>query len=122
MSQNNRPETSTPVSEADFERIADIELHALLEALIETGEEMDPDLESGVLSIHFDDGAKFVVNSHRAARQIWMAAERRAWHFDFRPERSKWIASNEDELWGALTEVLGRKLERPVTLKRGAVG
>ncbi|MEQ9320742.1 MAG: iron donor protein CyaY, partial [Polyangiaceae bacterium] len=71
------------LSERDFERLADEELQRLVEALTEATDEIDPDLQMGVLSINFEDGTKFVVNSHRAARQIWMAAERKAWHFDY---------------------------------------
>jgi iron-sulfur cluster assembly protein CyaY len=103
------------LSEAEFERLADDELNRLVEALIEVGEELDPDLQMGVLSIQFDDGSKYVVNSHRAARQIWMAAERRAWHFDYHRDTSKWIAGG-DELWSALAGALGRKLGRDLTL------
>ena len=106
----------TQLSEADFERIASTELDKLLEALIEL-EDIDPDLASGVLSIVFEDGTKYVVNSHRAARQIWMAAERRAWHFGFETSSERWIAEqSSDELWSTLTDVLSRKLEQAVKL------
>ena len=105
------------MDEADFERIADEELNRLVEALIACSDDIDPDLESGVLSINFEDGSKYVVNSHRAARQIWMAAERAAWHFDYVPDKEKWIASkNGDELWAALTTAVGNKLGEDVKL------
>lgn len=106
------------VAEAVFEKRADEELHRLVEALIEW-EDLDPDLASGVLSIAFDDGTKYIVNSHRAARQIWMAAERQAWHFDLQESEGSWVAgSNGDELWSALEQVLGRKLGQTVVLSR----
>jgi CyaY protein len=105
------------VSEADFERLAEEELDRLLEAIIAAGDELDPDLESGVLTIHFDDDTRYVVNSHRAARQIWMAAERAAWHFDYVPSKQKWIAAQRgDELWSAVSAVIGRKLGRAIDL------
>ena len=109
-------------TEAEFERCADAELHVLVEALIASGEEVDPDLESGVLSINFDDDSKFVVNSHRAARQIWMSALSRAWHFDFNAEQGQWQASSGDELWSTLNASLSEKLGRPVTLRRDGDG
>ena len=48
---------------------------------------MDPDdvdvsVSDGVLRLDLRDGTKIVINSHRAARQIWMAAVASAWHFD----------------------------------------
>jgi CyaY protein len=106
-----------PVDEAEFERLADAELHRLLEAIIATGEDVDADLESGVLTIAYPDGAKHVINSHRAARQIWMAAERRAWHFDYARDRGGWIAAQSGrELWSVVGEVLGRRLGSEVAL------
>jgi CyaY protein len=114
--------SQTTLNEEAFERKADEELRILLDVLIESEEEIDPDLESGVLSIHFDDGAKYVVNSHRAARQIWMAADRQAWHFDYVPgeagQPGQWQSSNGDELWTALCAALSRRLDSPISLSR----
>ncbi len=105
--------------EHEFEARADKELNALLEAVLSCSDEVDPDLESGVLTINFDDDSKFVVNSHRAAQQIWMAAERAAWHFDYVTTESLWrSAKTKDELWSALSGVLSRKLNVPVSLSR----
>ena len=101
--------------ETEFEKRADEELNALLEAIIACSDEVDPDLESGVLTINFDDDSKFVVNSHRAAQQIWMAADRAAWHFN----DGRWLDSKrDDELWATLSGVLSRKLDQPVALSK----
>ncbi|MEM1031956.1 MAG: iron donor protein CyaY [Myxococcota bacterium] len=105
------------VSEPEFEKAADVELHRLVEALDEVGDAIDAELQMGVLNIVFESGTKFVVNSHRAARQIWMAADRRAWHFDLRDGR--WLTSPEDqELWHELSAVLSSELGRTVQLVR----
>jgi len=108
------------LTEKEFERLADDELNRLVEALIACSEDIDPDLESGVLSINFDDDTKYVVNSHRAAKQIWMAADRRAWHFDYVASAKQWVAlQSSDELWSALSQVLSSKLGKPVDLGAG---
>jgi len=108
------------VTEAEYEAVAAPELQALvraLDALELSG--MEAELASDILTIEFDDGARFVVNSHRAARQIWMAAELRAWHFDWIADRAAWIATKSgDELWATLEGALTRRLERRVTLSR----
>lgn len=106
------------LTEQKFEQRADETLRALDRALSELdGAEVD--LESGILTIEFEDGVKYVINSHRAARQIWMAAERNAWHFDYREEDARWIASRtSDELWTAIDGVVSRKLGRPVGLAK----
>ncbi|MBI4957386.1 MAG: iron donor protein CyaY [Myxococcales bacterium] len=107
----------TELSEADFERRADATLQAMVEALIAASDLLDPDLQSGVLTITFEDGTKYVVNSHRAARQIWLAAERAAWHFDFAPGRGAWIAAQTGaELWTTVAEVVSRRLGRTLEL------
>jgi CyaY protein len=106
------------LDEREFERLADRSLHALELALNDI-DGLEADLESGILTIEFDDGARFVVNSHRAARQIWMAAGARAWHFDVRPSDERWTATKTgEELWSCLERELGQKLSRPVRLAR----
>lgn len=106
------------VSEAEFEKAADKELHALRQALDDSGIDAEVELEMGILSIELQGGAKYIVNSHRAARQIWMAAEREAWHFDLDPATGKWTAAKSgDELWSAIERVLTKKLGQPVALR-----
>lgn len=113
------PPTHEPLSEAAFDRAADRTLRALGAALDDL-DGLEADLESGILTLEFEDGVRYVVNSHRAARQIWMAAERNAWHFDLDPSTDRWVAAKSgDELWATLDAVLGRKLGRPIALRRG---
>jgi frataxin-like iron-binding protein CyaY len=55
----------------EFDRIAEQELDALERTLGELDpDEVEVSLASGVLTLTFADGAKVVVNSHRAAREI----------------------------------------------------
>jgi len=109
------------ISEQDYEARALPELRALVDALDEldvTGIECE--LSSDILTIELSGGDRYVVNSHRAARQIWMAADRSAWHFDWDQERSAWVAKKTgDELWGTLSRVLSAKLGQPVALAHG---
>lgn len=71
------------MDEAEFDRVARAELSAIEDALAD----IDPDdievsSSDGVLRLDLRDGTRVVINSHRAARQIWMAAISSAWHFD----------------------------------------
>ncbi|MSP26832.1 MAG: iron donor protein CyaY [Myxococcales bacterium] len=100
----------TRLSETEFEPLAEAELGRLLEALIVATDAIDADLQSGVLSIQFADESKYVVNSHRAARQIWLAAARSAWHFDWDRGSERWLTSEGAELWATVGDVLERKL------------
>ena len=118
------------LDESLFDRIADDELRSLERAL----DQLDPDeceIENaaGVLTLSFADGAKVVVNSHRAARQVWMAAylpgARNAWHFS--PARAtdggdgwSWRtpsppAGGADELRAALADIIKGQLGRAVS-------
>jgi CyaY protein len=109
------------ISEQDYEARALPELRALVDAL--DGLDLsgiECELSSDILTIEVSGGDRYVVNSHRAARQIWMAADRSAWHFDWDAERSAWVAKKTgDELWGTLARVLSSKLGQPVTLTHG---
>jgi CyaY protein len=108
------------LSEEQYERLAFPELGALVRALdaIEHPN-VEAELASDILTIEFTDGTRFVVNSHRAARQIWMAAERNAWHFDWVPEKRRWIAEKSgDELWATVSRVVTQRLGTPITLVR----
>jgi CyaY protein len=108
-----------PVSEAEYEAAAFPELKALVRAFdaLEL-DGLEAELQADILTLEFQDGAKYVVNSHRAARQIWLAAERNAWHFDWLPERSAWVATKTDsELWSTLEAVVAQKLGKPVGLR-----
>ena len=105
-----------PLSERDFDEHADRTLRALERALSEI-DGLEVDLESGILTLEFDEGAKYVVNSHRAARQIWMAAELRAWHFDYLPAEKRWVAAKSgDELWATVEAVVSRKTGAAIQL------
>ena len=108
------------MDEREFDKVADIALRSLMDTLSEL-DDVEADLQLGVLSVEFPDGTKYVINSHRAARQVWMAAERSAWHFDWNPAKKAWIApKNGDELFSTVEAVVGKKLGRSVSIPRPA--
>src|SRR5690348_12234192 len=99
-----------------YDKIADAELHALERALGDIDpDELDVELSQGVLTLTLADGQKVIVNSHRAAGEIWMAAFRQAWHFGPRQENGKWTWRTADaELHQTLRDVLSQKLGHAV--------
>lgn len=112
--------TNPVLSESEYDSLAQPELQRLIDGLDAlTNEELEAELASDILTIEFSDGARYVLNSHRAARQIWLSAERAAWHFDFLPAKQAWVAAKTgDELWSTLTRLLSDKLGEPVSLRR----
>ena len=106
------------ISEKAYQQRAFPELGALVEALDAFPDELFADLGGDVITVEFNDQTRYVINSHLAARQIWLAAERSAWHFDPALDGS-WIDRKSGaELWAKLAELLSKKLGRPVTLAR----
>jgi CyaY protein len=101
-----------------FDTIAEKELDFLRGRLDECDpDELECELSMGVLTISFPDGARFVVNSHRAAGQIWMAAFKSAWHFTPKEEGSTWVWRTEkDELRSTLSRVLSEKTGRKISI------
>lgn len=84
------------MDDAEFDHAAREELAHLEDAFAD----VDPDLvevssSDGVLRLDLRDGTRVVINSHRAARQIWMAAVASAWHFD--PAGGTWRAARTGE-------------------------
>lgn len=107
------------LSEKDYQTRAFPELSRLVDALDAFSDELFAELAGDVLTIEFPDHVRYVINSHLAARQIWLAAERSAWHFDYVEARGMWLdRRTQVELWGQLEEILGRKLGHAVTLAR----
>jgi CyaY protein len=106
------------IPEKAYEARAFPELAALIDALDTLSDELFAELGGDVLTIEFDDQTRYVVNSHLAARQIWLAAERSAWHFDVDAD-GRWLDRRTGaELWAKVQELLTQKLGHPVTLQR----
>jgi CyaY protein len=87
------------MDEAHFDKAARDELHAIEDAFADVDpDEVDVSVSDGVLRLDLRDGTKIVINSHRAARQIWMAAVASAWHFDPAADGSWRAPKSGDEL------------------------
>ncbi|HYP88776.1 MAG TPA: iron donor protein CyaY [Polyangiaceae bacterium] len=108
------------ITEQDYEARALPELRALVDAIDELElPGLECELSSDILTLELSNGDRYVVNSHRAARQIWMAADRNAWHFDWDDARTQWVAKKTgDELWSTLSRLLSAKLGKGVSLSR----
>lgn len=108
------------LSEDDYTTRAHAELLRLVDAFDRIDADgLEVELQNDILTLEFADGGKYVVNSHRAARQIWMAADRSAWHFDWDEAKNGWIAlKTGDELWSTLERVTAKKLGSGFQLPR----
>jgi CyaY protein len=102
------------ISEGTFERLA-VQTLAEIETALETA---GIDVErgaGGVLEVDFDDGSQMIINAHRAAREIWVAA--RAGGFHYRHDGTQWIDTRGSEgLWPALSRLVSQQSGDTVTL------
>ena len=107
------------MDEATFDRIGRAELADIEERLAD----IDPDdveitSSDGVLTLVLRDGIRVVVNTHRAARQIWMAAVASAWHFDPPGQGGDghWRTTAGQELRATLRDVIRQRIGLTVDL------
>jgi len=108
------------IDEAVFHEHAARTLSALERTLSDADEGLDVDLSADILNIEFVGGGTFVVNSHTAARQLWMAANLEAWHFDLDVQTGRWTDTRgRGELWDVLSAAVSAKLGRAVRLAPG---
>jgi iron-sulfur cluster assembly protein CyaY len=99
------------MEEAAFDHAAREELRHLEDAFADVDpDQIEVSTSDGVLRLDLRDGTKIVINSHRAARQIWMAAIASAWHFDPAPDGT-WVASKSgDELRATVTRLVRERI------------
>jgi CyaY protein len=72
------------MDDSRYQKIADVALRAIEDMLKDVDAEVvDIERSGDVLTLTFADKKKAVVNTQRPTRQIWLAANARAWHFDY---------------------------------------
>lgn len=105
------------MDDTSFDRVARDELQSLETAFSDIDpDEVEVSSSEGVLRLDLRDGTRIVINSHRAARQIWMAAVATAWHFD--PEgEGVWRAPRTgEELRPTLARLLRERIGLTMSL------
>ena len=92
------------MNESEFHRAVDAVL-ARIEAAVEASDELDVDLEAGILTVTCDDGSRVIVNRQTPNREIWVAARSGGFHFTFRDGAWRDTRSS-DELFASLARVI----------------
>ncbi|MFO7157065.1 MAG: iron donor protein CyaY [Pseudomonadota bacterium] len=107
------------MDESLYLRLADETFERIQAAL----EPLDPDLvdfefSHDVLQIVFADGARCVINTQRPARQLWLAWDRRAWHFDWDESKGQWLDDKGQgvELLSKVREIVKEKAGAEIAL------
>jgi CyaY protein len=107
------------MDESKFDKLAADTLKDLERGLTDLDPGLEADLAADILTVEFADGRKYIINSHRAARQIWLAAASRAWHFSRDEVSGRWIDTREGhELYALVQELLSNAVGHPLALQR----
>jgi len=80
------------VDDSTYQKLADAALKKL-EGLLDDVDADDVDVERAgdVLTLTFKNTKKCVINTQRPTRQIWLAADARAWHFGWDAGAERWV-------------------------------
>jgi CyaY protein len=109
-----------PLTESEFERLAETTLEALERALEASMPGADVQAKAGgVLEIEFENGSRMVINRHVPAREIWVAARSGGHHF--RHDGAAWRDTRDgEELFAALSRLASAQSGEPVLLRAPA--
>jgi CyaY protein len=92
------------MTESEFHRAVDAVL-ARIESSVEAHDELDVDLEGGVLTVTCPDDTRVIVNRQTPNREIWVAARSGGFHFTAREGAWRDTRSG-DELFASIARVI----------------
>ena len=109
------------MDEPEFERAAGNVLNALMAQIEAQAEDLEVDLQGGILTIELPQGGQYLINKHAPNREIWLSSPRSgAWHFRHDPEAG-WISTRVVDdarplLHRLLADELAEVTGTPITL------
>jgi frataxin len=110
------------LDEATFESLAAATLQRFAERIEEAGDDLEVDMEEGVLSVETADGATYLINKHAPLQQIWLSSPvSGAAHFRYDAAAKTWTSTRGGEpLIPLLERELSEAAGAPVTLGEAA--
>ncbi|MCC7073166.1 MAG: iron donor protein CyaY [Deltaproteobacteria bacterium] len=108
--------TSDTLDEPAFRTLANAAIERVRGAIdAEDPDAVEAVLEAGVLKLQFPSGAPFVLNLQPPIRELWLAADRSAWHFRY--DGARWLDKKSGvELYATLRGLVGAKIGREPAL------
>jgi CyaY protein len=94
------------MDEQSYQHLADEALKKIAGAFEDVdADDCDCELAGDVLTLTFKGNKRCVVNTQRPTRQMWLAANARAWHFSY--ENGKWMddKGRGDELFSTVARI-----------------
>ncbi|MDP9148324.1 MAG: iron donor protein CyaY [Myxococcota bacterium] len=97
------------MDDSTYQRLAD----AVFRAVGDAFEEVDPDVvdcevAGDVVTLTLPGAKRCILNTQRPTRQIWLAANARAWHFSWDGAAQKWVddKGRGDELYATIARLV----------------
>jgi CyaY protein len=80
------------LDEPRYQKLADAALRRIERALGDFDPDtLDCEIAGDVLTITLRGASKCIVNTQRPTRQLWLAANARAWHFSYDEATDRWL-------------------------------
>jgi CyaY protein len=80
------------MDESAYQHLADAAFRRIEEAFEDVdADDVDCERAGDVVTLTLKGGKKCVVNTQRPTRQIWLAANARAWHFGWDDQTRRWV-------------------------------
>ena len=97
------------MDESRYQKLADSAL-GTIERMFEDvdAEVVDIERAGDVITLTFANRKRCVINTQRPTRQIWLAANARAWHFSFDEASSTWLDDKGQMIDGRRVELVAQ--------------
>lgn len=97
------------MDERAYQHLADDALKRIEDALKDVdADDVDVERSGDVVTLTFKGNKRCVMNTQRPTRQIWLAANARAWHFSYDAGRDAWLDDKQPgvELFATVEDVV----------------
>ena len=80
------------MDESAYQHLADRTFKRIEDALKDVdADDVDVERSGDVVTLTFKGNKRCVLNTQRPTRQIWLAANARAWHFTYDAAQDQWV-------------------------------
>jgi CyaY protein len=97
------------MDESSYAKLTDDAFGLIEDALKDVDpDDVDCERAGDVLTLTFRDKKRCVLNTQRPTRQLWLAANARAWHFSYDESLDRWLDDKRptEELFATLAGII----------------
>jgi CyaY protein len=109
------------MDEKAYQHLADDALKKIEDLFMDVdAEDVDCERSGDVITLTMRGNKKCIVNTQRPTKQIWLAANARAWHFSFDDKINRWMDDKAEgfELFATIGNIVRESAGVVVTLQK----